>query len=587
MKKGQLSGFRRAFWRLESPSAEFIVRGVPWPLMGCRQVVKKLLLISALIALHQGATRAQDAPAPPAVSAITGTVIDGLTRQPLAAANVSARNFMPGQSGVRVFSATTDSEGQFTISSVSPGRYVVSASLPGYVGGRLAGFGSSGRALTVAPDQHVDGLTLLLTPGASVVGHIKDKDGKPIAGVAVQVMRYFYDEGQKQLHGVGSPSSTNAGGEYRITGLAAGQYYLLATATFGSAEAKKPANQAYASTYYPGNRDVARATPLAIRPGEELAGIDMTLTPVRTVSISGRVLMASTSAPAPGAEVMLAEQEGGDASAQRQCLSDAKGNFELQGVPPGAYEIIAQVEPKNRKSKALFGRKSIKVGEANLRKLDVRIGPGIDLTGHIRVDDKAHVDFSRMTATLQARESSTVSALLPGVDNATVKPDGTFTFADVPDGTYSINVYPLPPGNYLKATGRADVLDTGITIARGQPQGELDLTLSPSAARLEGTVSNDQQPAAGAAVVLIPEGIRKTQPRYYRQLTTDQSGRFSMRGIIPGDYRVLAFEDLERGAYLNPDFLQRFEDSGESVQLQEGANLNVRLDVIPASETSP
>jgi protocatechuate 3,4-dioxygenase beta subunit len=553
---------------------------------GSPKVVKKLFFILATTGLLLGNMTAQDAQKSASVSVIAGTVVDGLTKQPLAAAKVSARNFMPGQSGMHVFSATADAEGQFTISGVSPGRYVVSASHPGYVGGRLTGSGFSGRALTVAPDQHVDGLTLLLTPGATIAGHIKDKDGKPIASAAVQVMRFFYEEGQKQLHGVGSPSSTNAAGEYRISGLAAGQYYLLATAASGSAQARKPANQAYASTYYPGNHDLARSTPLAIRAGEELAGLDITLASVRTVSISGRVLNANTSAPAPAAEVMVAEEEG-DASAQRQCLADARGNFELQGVPAGAYVIIAQLEPQSRKGKMLFGRKSVKVGEANLRKVDILIGAGVDISGHIHVDDKTHVDFSRMTAALQARESSAVGALMPGVDNAAVRPDGGFTFTDVPDGTYSINVYPLPPGNYLKATGRVDVLDTGLTISHGQAMGELDLTLSSSAARLEGTVSNDQQPAPGTSVVLIPEGARKTQLRYYRQSTTDQSGRFTIRGIIPGDYRVLAFEDLERGAYLNPDFLQEFEDRGESVSLQEGGYLSVRLEVIPASETWP
>lgn len=535
------------------------------------------------LAAHAGA---QGAPAPPAASTIAGTVIDAVTSQPLPQSNVSARNFRPGQGGMQVFSATTDAAGQFTITSVTPGRYVLSATHAGYVGQRPGGLGLSGRAFTIAPDQHLDGLTLSLTPGATIAGHIKDKDDKPIPSATVQVMRFFYEDGQKQLHGVASPSTTNAAGEYRISGLAAGRYYLLASSGSASVEAKKPANHTYASMYYPGNRDLARSTPLVIRPGEELSAIDMTLTPVRTFTISGRILNASTSTPVPGAEVMLAEEEeGGDASAQRQGVADAKGNFELQGVPAGSYVVLAQLE--SQKSKMLFGRRSIKLGDANLRKVDVLIGAGMDLSGHIRIDDKTAMDLSRMTATLQSRESSAVGALMPGVDNAPVKPDGSFAFTDVPDGNYSINVYPLPPGYYLKATGRADILETGLTITRGQAPAELDFTLSPSAARLEGTVSDDQQPAPGASVVLIPEGGRRAQTRYYKQSMTDQSGRFVMRGIVPGDYMVLAFEDLERGAYLNPDFLQQFEDRGESVHLQEGGYLNVRLDVIPASETTP
>jgi hypothetical protein len=67
---------------------------------------------------------------------------------------------------------------------------------------------------------------------------------------------------------------------------------------------------------------------------------------------------------------------------------------------------------------------------------------------------------------------------------------------------------------------------------------------------------------------------------------TDQSGRFSMKGIVPGDYKIFAFEELERGASLNPEFLQPFEDRSRTVHLREGGELNVRLEAIPASETS-
>jgi len=85
----------------------------------------------------------------------------------------------------------------------------------------------------------------------------------------------------------------------------------------------------------------------------------------------------------------------------------------------------------------------------------------------------------------------------------------------------------------------------------------------------------------------VPENGGVAHVGDYRRSMTDQSGRFFMKSVIPGDYKVFAFEDLERGASLNPDFLQPFEDRAQIVHLQEGADLNLRLQAIPASETSP
>jgi hypothetical protein len=59
-----------------------------------------------------------------------------------------------------------------------------------------------------------------------------------------------------------------------------------------------------------------------------------------------------------------------------------------------------------------------------------------------------------------------------------------------------------------------------------------------------------------------------------------------MREVVPGDYKVLAFEGLERGS-LTEEFLQPFEDRGELVHLQEGGTVSVTLDAITADETSP
>jgi len=543
---------------------------------------------------------AQTAPPSQATASISGTVVDAITGQPLKSASVWARNFQTGSGGRHFASASTDAEGHFTLDGLVPGRYGVSASREDYVGQRRGGNGSGGKLISVVADQHIDNVILQLTPGAVVAGHVRDAAGKALTGVSVEVLRYFYDGGQKQLHGVRSAALTNAEGEYRITGLAPNRYYLRASSATTSessndssgksASGNSSPKEAYASAYYPGSSDLIRAVELVVLPGADLSGIDLTLPSVRTVDVSGKVLITGNSTPAAKADVNLVDADGAS-SATRQCVADAKGNFQLRDVLPGNYVLLAEIEQPTKTSKVFFGSKPMTVGKVNMSKVEIAIAPGSDVSGHIhfedKADDNAKVDLTHISVELQPQGNSSVTALMPGVDNALVNADGSFVFSDVSQGTYLINFSPMVPGYYVKTTGAADVLETGISVSGGQPFAALDVTLSSKVARLAGDVTSSDQPAAGASVVLVPEGSRSADTQYYRRSMTDQSGRFTISNVIPGDYKVFAFEELDRGVSLNPDFLQPFEDRSQSVHLQEGGDLNVRLEIIPASEVSP
>src|SRR5207244_4314803 len=99
----------------------------------------------------------------------------------------------------------------------------------------------------------------------------------------------------------------------------------------------------------------------------------------------------------------------------------------------------------------------------------------------------------------------------------------------------------LPDGFYVKAirSGDDDVLTAGLDLTRG-PAGRIDITLCPGAGQVDGVVRNDkQQPAPGATVVLIPqETERRDQMSYYKTATTDQYGKFSVKNLDPGEYKV-------------------------------------------------
>src|SRR5207245_10583063 len=116
---------------------------------------------------------------------------------------------------------------------------------------------------------------------------------------------------------------------------------------------------------------------------------------------------------------------------------------------------------------------------------------------------------------------------------------------------------------------------------------ELGIVHSKRAAQIEVNGMNDDKPSPLASVILVPDGEQHTQPSEYRQARSDRLGRFAMRNVPPGDYMLLAWEQVENDAYFDPDFLGQYEDRGRAVHVEEGGHLSVQLDAIPVDETVP
>ena len=154
---------------------------------------------------------------------------------------------------------------------------------------------------------------------------------------------------------------------------------------------------------------------------------------------------------------------------------------------------------------------------------------------------------------------------------------------DEKDAKEGIVFFRPPGGNYyMKSAHSLNALETGIAVFAGQQVRNLDFVLTSGGAHVDGTVEQDQLPAAGVQVVLVPDGARRAQPSYFRSTLTDNQGRFTLESIPPGDYKLFAWQAMERGAYLDPEFLQQFEDLGKAVSLKEGASMSLQLDSIPA-----
>src|SRR5439155_2068567 len=92
--------------------------------------------------------------------------------------------------------------------------------------------------------------------------------------------------------------------------------------------------------------------------------------------------------------------------------------------------------------------------------------------------------------------------------------------------------------------------------------------------------SSDLAPDRSVQIVLIP-AEQRDRSDLYRTASTDDSGRFALTDVAPGDYKLFAWEALDPYAYFDPKILEPFEQQGKPVHVAESTTANVEVEIIP------
>jgi hypothetical protein len=379
---------------------------------------------------------------PEDLASLEGQVSDALTGGPIRKANLVLRRTDVNPNGGSIptsYATSSDNAGKFSINEVEPGRYRLTVTRTGYANGEYGSPspGRQGTTLSLGRAQRLTDLTLRLTPHGVMTGRIVDRDGDPLAGVQVQVMRYRYVNGRKQLLN-NNGNSTNDLGEYRIYGVAPGRYYVSATYRTNQFEPTldRSANpdEEFAPTYYPGTLDISTAAEVNVTAGGQ-ARVDLTLTKTRTARISGRVI--NTAAPGALNTSLLLVPRGGFSGPflNRSVAGGASGKFDLRGVAPGSYSLTATT---SFGGKTYSTRQPIDVGAANIENVTLTIGAGSTVNGRVRVEagsSSAPSSAPSIQVTLRPRENGILIGPIPV---NTVNDDGSFTMADVNPDIYNL-----------------------------------------------------------------------------------------------------------------------------------------------------
>jgi protocatechuate 3,4-dioxygenase beta subunit len=323
--------------------------------------------------------------------------------------------------------------------------------------------------------------------------------------------------------------------------------------------------------------------------GAEADGIVIRWQRVDTVRVRGKIAGAGSGAPAVVrlsprgvTDSTLAYWQGGGTSDV-----DKDGSFEIKGVTPGAYLLSAGfMAGEDFHVATAF----VEVGGQHIDGLVLQPVPALELAGAIEVADNAAARLNGVQIGLEPAEYAGITTFFgkPGYQTtvappATAREDGRFTLKMVPPNRYRVQVRSLPEGSYVKSIryGGQMVSEEGIDLTSGV-SGSLQVTLSMAGARVEGVVQGtDDKPVSGATVVLAPASQRYS---VFKETWTGEDGSYSIKGIAPGEYGILAWDDIEPGAYQDPEVLKRYGGNAERLALKEGDRRNLMLKVIPSHE---
>jgi hypothetical protein len=140
---------------------------------------------------------------PEDLCSIEGQVFNAASGEPVRKANLVLRrvNTGPAAPGNYSYSTASDAAGKFVMKDIEPGQYRLTVDRAGFVnmeyGARSPGRG--GTILSLSRAQSLKDLVFRLTPHGVIAGRIVDQDGEPVARVFVQLARYRYIQGRKQL----------------------------------------------------------------------------------------------------------------------------------------------------------------------------------------------------------------------------------------------------------------------------------------------------------------------------------------------------------------------------------------------------
>jgi hypothetical protein len=567
------------------------------------------IVLTAILALTS-TLQSPQLPAKASPASIRGIVVDAASNLPVYAAVVELTGVKGGQ--VLSYSEVTGKDGKFEMSDVQPatGYQLVASDVGNYRTGAYGQYTPNDvwSPITLTAGQSMTDVRIVLTPVSSIGGRVTDASGKGIGRAQIYALRATYSGGRRILQ-LARQAQTADNGDYFMGGLESGQYYVR-TNPSNSVDYRQlfesPAGwdllpnrkdgdpEGFPTYYFPGTMDLAAAKPVDLLNGGRARDINIHVAKIRTHRVTGTALSETREGypPQPAAKsrvLLLPRTAGSESNLTRWVNSNDDGQFEFHGVFPGSYSlvVIASGNPAQ-----LTARKPVEIRDSDLLNQTITAARGFDISGTIRFQDwqlGPPPDYSQLAINLVADITAPIDRSFRGYRftpaTITVVPsaNGQFTLHDIAPWDYRVIVTLNPrlaadaklpldlKAAYMASVrlGTADVLDNGLHVD-GKPDGTLQVEVATNSGSIFGRVLDEnRETAIPAKMVVVPDNTRRRRIDLFFQVPMSPTGRFSLDGIPPGQYKLFAWAHVDDGAWLDPEFMRVYEDRGTRVEIDE------------------
>ncbi|MGA3236168.1 MAG: carboxypeptidase-like regulatory domain-containing protein [Bryobacteraceae bacterium] len=494
---------------------------------------------------------------------ISGVVRDAGTGAPVAAAVVSLR--MPNGGAV---ASAADAQGQYILNGLAAGTYRVNASGPLEKGQTQTQ--QQEKTVRLGPGQTLTSVDFRLPSIGAIYGRVLDENEQPVSGAQVMLVGKRYDHGALRYPLAGARAQTDEAGAYRLTGVPAGEAFLVETqAPRTTAPGDSPAD-----TFYPQALSAELAAEIVLSPGETRNGVDIHRAKLPAYCVDGGV----EGAPGGGLDLAVHDAVVLDTHDEAYHKTKPDGTFRVCGLHRGQYLFLGNGGSPGAGQPPFLAAGTVDVTDDDVHDFKLLPASMFSISAEFVWDGDPSAQLPSLNGalTLQGRiQRLNLGLAIPGSFTRSVmlQPDD-----------YTIDVRGISGGgSYLKeiTCGGRSVLHGVAPLGGAASCGALRFVIAHDGGTLTARVADkDSNPISDAYVAIVPESAA-TEAEMSAVMSfgqTGQNGVYSASALAPGKYRVLATNETIDLAANRVDKLWAAQSRGQEVEIGANASVQVKLE---------